>query len=216
MKIANRTQINADEHRFEEGWFKRLRIFAIFLLFVGSVAAILVVSGVFDPQPVGMLQVVVEPVGQMTVDGTRRVKWLDVQVPDGDFSVRGTAVYQSGNPDSLYGLAIGTDENYLAVAVSPLGYVTVQQSTITQSSVLSPQSFVPFQTWPHIRTGTMLNEIWVDVVGDEVTVRINRELLWMGEVEGAGRQVGIVGESFGETAVFDFQEIRLFWEENHE
>ena len=195
------------------GW---LRGTAVLLLCVMLTGILFIGTGVFDAQPVGVLQAVYRPFGQIDVGQSRRVVWLDAPLPHEDFSVRVTAVYQSGESDSLCGLAIGNDEGYLFVGVSPSGYVTVEQSTSPQSSVLSPQPLVPFQTWPHVHAGTEPNEIWIDVIGDEVTVRINRELLWAGEVAGAGGQVGVVVESFGETAVFDFPMLQLFWEAHHE
>ncbi|KAA3659334.1 MAG: hypothetical protein DWQ04_22625 [Chloroflexi bacterium] len=215
--------MNADERRFEEKWLQMLRGTAVSLLVLGIVGSFLVRSGLFDPKPVGELQESFQPVGKITVGEDRKVEWLDVTMPDGDFSVRGTAVYQSGSPDSLYGFLLGNETENIIVAVSPLGYVTIeqstvnnQQSTINQPPAHSPQSLFPFQTWPHVRTGTVPNEIWIDVIGNQVTVWLNRELLWVGEVDIVGRQIGVVGESFGETAVFDFKQIQLFWEENHE
>ena len=161
--------------------------------------ALLIGFGVFDPKPLGEVRwqksVEVVQIGA----GEREVLWLDEYV-SGVFSVRGTAVYQSGEKDIIYGLVLGDDDDYLAVAVSPLGYVTVWQSDIV---------LMPLQPWPHVHTGNGTNEFWVDVAGDGVTVWLNREVLWVGEVAVAGG-VGVIGESWGETAVIEFPTIELF------
>ena len=196
---------------------------AVFLLVFGVIGAIFVWSGIVDPKPIGELQVKISPVAKLLVDENRQIVWQDVSLPVDGFSVRETAVFQSGNADSFYGIAIGNVQNYLVVGVSPLGYAMIEQSTINSqqsttnnAQISKSQPHLPFQTWPHVRTGSTANEIWVDVVGDRVTVRLNRELLWIGDVDGLDGRVGIWGESFGETAVIDFQQLQLFWEVNHE
>lgn len=211
--MKNGTRKDAEGRRYQERNLQLLRGTTVTLLILGIVGSLLIHFGLFDPKPVGDLQVEIQPVAEMTVgDAQQQVDWLDVQLPDGDFSVVETAVYQTGSLDSLSGLAIGTKENHLIIATSPLGYVTIKQLIINNQQSIINQSPIPFQPWPHVKTSTTPNEIWVNVVGSEVTIRINRELLWVGEVEGIGRQVGIVGESFGETAVFDFPKLQLFWQ----
>lgn len=217
-------------------YFDQMRLLrgtAVFLLAVWLVGSFLISWGLFDPKPIGSVQAVYHPDVQTVATQSHRLNWLDVPLPDGAFSVRVTAVYQSGEPDSLYGLALGNDDDYFMAAVSPLGYVTVAQKTKNkkqstenkkqltinnQQLTINNQSspLFPLQPWPHVHTGTLPNEIWVDVVGEEVTVRINRELLWVGRIEAVDGQMGVVGVSFGETAVFDFQSLAWYQEENHE
>ena len=163
---------------------------------------ILIASGVFDPKPVGELQKTLPATTLAVEQPGQAIKWLDVPLPDGDFSVRGTAVFQSGNLDSGVGLALGDADDALVVAVSPLGYVLVQQAD---------EGLLPWQPWPHVNFEDAPNEIWIDVRGTEVTVRLNRELLWQGEHSLSTRSFGLFGERFEETAVYTFPTLELFW-----
>ncbi len=164
-------------------------------------AILLIASGMFDPQPVGEL-VWQENLQPMTVAAqTKQIEWLEQPVPDGPFSVRLTAVYEQGATDSGYGLILGDEAQNLLVAVSPLGYATIQQNG---------PALLPWQPWPHVRTQNTPNEIWLDWADDQLSVRLNRELLWVDDVEIPEGFLGLYGESFAETAVFDFESVELY------
>ena len=110
--------------------------------------------------------------------------------------------------DIGYGLVLGDDEAHVAVAVSPLGYLSVWQETGQETFVI-----FPWQTWPHVRRDLAANEIWLDIEEpDQVTIRLNRELLWVGEIDLPVGQIGVLTQSFGETAVVDFQKLQIFAE----
>ena len=176
------------------------------LLGTAVLLILLIASGVFDPKPVGELQKML-PATTLTVDQPgQTIRWLDEPLPAGDFSVRGTAVFQSGNLDSGIGLALGDAEQALVVAVSPLGYVLVRQG----DAVL-----LPWQPWPHVQLEENPNEIWIDVRGREVTVRLNRELLWQGSVDLISHRLGLFAEGFGETAVYTFPAIEIYYHEEY-
>jgi hypothetical protein len=128
-----------------------------------------------------------------------QVTWLE-EVTAASYSVRATAVHQSGELDMIYGLVLGSEMDYLAVAVSPLGYVSLWQGD---------RMLLPLQPWPHVHPGSQPNEIGVDVKKDQLTIRINREILWVGAVNMAG-SVGVMGQSWGEAAVIHFPSIQLF------
>lgn len=161
---------------------------------------ILIASGVFDPTPVGTRQTTL-PTAALTINQPgQTIRWLDEPLPEGDFSVRGTAVLQSGTPDSGVGLALGSDAEAFVVAVSPLGYVLVQQAG---------EPLLPWQPWPHVRPDDTANEIWIDVRGEAITVRLNRELLWQGNYSLSTRSLGLLSEGFGETAVYTFSTLEL-------
>lgn len=179
-----------------------LRGVLIGLLVTAVLLILLIASGVFDPKPVGELQKTL-PATTLAVDQPgQTIRWLDEPLPNGDFSVRGTAVFQSGNPDSGVGLALGDADDAFVVAVSPLGYVLVQQAD---------EARLPWQPWPHVKLNGASNEIWIDVRGTEVTVRLNRELLWQGEYSLSTRNLGLFGERFEATAVYTFPTLELFW-----
>ena len=218
MKIGNGTLKDADERGIDDKMLLLLQRTAVLLLLLAVSGSVVIGSGVFDPKPVGPLQMSAHPGTMIVLPGEIEMKWLEIALPAADFSVRETAVFRTGEPDSLFGLILGSDDIDLLIAVSPLGYVTInnQQPTTIQPSALSPQSSVlfPLQPWPHVGSRTAPNEIWVDVVDGEMTVRINRELLWTGPIEITPDRMGLFGQSFGETAVFDFQSAAVFSESN--
>ena len=172
----------------------------LLLLLVLAAGLALVSAGMFDPPLNGTVwRERPLPLSTQTIPPeSHTLVWLDEPLPDTDYSLRLTAVHQSGEPDAGYGLMVGSEGRSLAVLVSPLGYVTVR---------LGETAVVPWQPWPHVRTGMEPNEIWLNMGGVEgngrAAVRINRELLWTGEVGVLAGQVGLVGESHGrrETAV---------------
>jgi hypothetical protein len=121
------------------------------------------------------------------------------------YTLRVTAAHVDGEQDSSYGLAIGERDDPFIVAVSPLGYVTIEHKG---------SAILPWQPWPHVKTGNQPNEIWLDVrpmdTASQVTVRLNRELLWSGEIALSGSEPGLVVESFGGPTTADFSRLELF------
>ncbi|MCP4417140.1 MAG: hypothetical protein GY805_10985 [Chloroflexi bacterium] len=178
-----------------------LRAILGYLLATAVFFIILIAAGLFDPKPVGMLQTTLPDTNLTMSQPGPSMRWLKEPLPSSDFSVRGTAVWQSGSQDSGVGLALGSKAANLIVAVSPSGYVTVQKNGV---------ALLPWQPWPHVQLAAVPNEIWIDVRGEEVTVRINRELLWQGVYLFSARKLALFGENFGETAVFNFQTIQIY------
>lgn len=182
---------------------------ALLLLAALAGGVALVSAGLFDP-PLNGTTVRERPLPAHTIPAHGRfLTWLDEPLPPTNYTLRLTAVHQSGEPDVGYGLIVGDDSNGLTVLVSPLGYVTVR---------LGETAVVPWQPWPHVQTGTEPNEIWLNVGGVEgngrAAVRINRELLWAGEVAGEigelSGQMGLVGENYGgETAVVAWEKLEI-------
>ena len=198
-----------------------LRWTAVLLLIAAVIAISLTAAGTFDPRPNGTEQWQRLLPAETIPAHSRRLVWLDQPLPDQAYSVRLTAAYRSGELDIGYGLVLGTNNEYLAAAVSPPGYVAIWQVTSEQlllnSSRSRPLAFIiPWQPWPHVRTGAETNELWVDVdradnsTNERITVRINREWLWSGEVEILEGQIGLWVESFGEAAVLNSQRLQLF------
>ena len=183
--------------------------------FVGLVVAtaviiLLILAGVNDPKPNGELMVERRVFPQIVAPQAPRITWLEESIPAGDYSVRLTAVQEAGETgrgmDVGYGLVLGNDDAHVAVSVSPLGYLSVWQEVGDETQVI-----FPWQTWPHVGRELAENEIWLDVDdSDQLTIRINREFLWEGEIEPLSGQIGVIAESFGETAVVDFQTVHIF------
>jgi hypothetical protein len=115
----------------------------------------------------------------------------------------------SGETDSAYGLLLGQGNETMAVAVSPLGYVAIWKAASPESA--QPAQFLlPWQTWPHVRTGDRENEILVNRDGDKISVRVNRERLWEGgEFEPIDR-AGFFVASYGGEAVVDLTSVEIF------
>lgn len=184
--------------------WRGLGLAAVMLLLL-SVATIATISaGIVDPGPAG------SPVARHTL-GSRQIEageerriWI-AGVPAGAYTVRLTAAHGGGEPDSGYGLILGNDDSYFVAALSPLGYAAVweQQGEVREMRL-------PWQPWPHVETGTTSNEIQVDVTGEAVTVRINRELLWEGRSSLPDPSAGIFLQSFGQAATVDFRAISFY------
>jgi hypothetical protein len=179
--------------------FTAVLLLVITLLIVGLIA-----SGVFDPSPFGQ-SLWHEDLSKMAVEPlSRQVSWIESETPQLPFTVRLTAAYGSGEYDSAYGLVLGDEESFFSVAVSPLGYLAIWETTSSDAYYLN------WQTWPHVQKDHGTNEIWLDIEGDRAQVRINREWLWEGNIEVQGRHIGILGESFGEEVIIEFESLKLF------
>ncbi len=180
-----------------------LRLTAVIILITAVVAIFLISQGLFDPKPLGE-EAWQQTVGQQTVvAGERRLTWLAHPPLPPAYSLRLTAVFQEGERDSAYGLLLGDEhEGWTAVTVSPLGNVAVWQERGGERTYFRDPA--PF---PHVRPAA--NEIWVDMADGQMTLRLNREWVWAGPAT-PGKQMGLIVESWGETAVVQFQKIQLF------
>lgn len=186
-----------------------LRWAAVILGVTAVLFFLLIALGVFNPQPLGQQTWTAEPLTLMIPAADRQITWLAEPLPTGSFTVRGMVIHQSGELDSGAGLVLADEDTAVTIAISPLGYVTIQQTEpITDFRILNSE--MPWQPWPHVHTGSEPNEIWVDMDDGQMRVRINRELLWTGDLPFQPTRAGVYGESFGGTAVFDFQQITLF------
>ena len=129
-------------------------------------------------------------------------EWLREEVPAGAFSLRLVAAGSASELFVGYGVAIGRPDNYLAVLVSPTGYVSM---TPAPGRDFRNQ----WHTWPHIKQSN--NEIQIDYRAEnQLTIRINRELFWQGEWVLGGQQIGLVAQGFEGEAVIDFQSLTLW------
>ena len=138
---------------------KVLRWGFVVVVAVTAVIVLLILSGVNDPKPIGALVGERPLFPQIIAPEAPRLTWLEEPVPTGNTTVRLTAAQEEGHGmDIGYGLILGDDDTHLAVAVSPLGYVSVWQQTIDETDVI-----FPWQPWPHVGRDSDPNEIWVDV-----------------------------------------------------
>ncbi len=175
------------------------------MLVLAAMLGGLILAGVFDP-PLNGTTVRERPLTPQLIipAAAHTLTSLDESLPATNYSVRLTAAYQSGETDIGYGLRLGDAGRGLRVKVSPLGYAQV---------MVGATAVLPWQPWPHVHTGATPNEIWVNVGGVEgngrVAVRLNRELLWAGPARLVAGPVGLVGESYGETAVVEWQKLTI-------
>lgn len=185
---------------------RSITVAAVLLTLAAGITIALIALGAFDPRPVGP-QTAVDSLSPLPVAaGESAWVWQERPLPAGDFSIRLTAALASGETDCVYGVALGSGAEGVIAAVSPLGYVTLQRQTGDDD----PTVLLPLQPWPHVRGGTAVNELWLDVIGDQLTVRVNQELLWSGSIALPGRRVGLFAHSYGETAVIDFRTLRVY------
>lgn len=186
----------------------------VVLLAATAVTLFLILSGVFDPKPLGELVLERPLFPQIIAPQAPQLNWLEQPIPAGSYTIRLTvAQEESPGTDIGYGLVLGSDDAHVAVAVSPLGMLSVWQTNGAETEII-----LPWQTWPHVARNQEPNEIWLDVedsgevANGRLTIRINREFLWEGEIEPVSGRIGLLGESFGETAVVDFQTLQIFEE----
>lgn len=182
-----------------------LRWLAALIWGTAVITILLILAGVFDPKPVGDLAWQQSLTRQSIPRESSQIIWLDETISSVPFTVRLTAAYASGEKDIGYGMVIGNEGHYAAVFVSPLGYAAISQKKLANEAAFY---VFPWQTWPHIKEGK--NEIWIDVLEDQISVRINREILWAGDLAVDPGRLGLAVESFGETAVVDFQKLELY------
>ncbi|KPK05196.1 MAG: hypothetical protein AMJ56_16285 [Anaerolineae bacterium SG8_19] len=202
--------MNPDEELPPLAW-RWLSILAVILLLVIVSGIGLISAGVFDPKPLGSAKVEY-PLNPVDIQGnSQELNWIENQISLAMFTVRLTASRLRGEVDIAYGLAIGDKNDYLVVAVSPLGYYSIWRGSDLASQTENNQVIESWQTWPHVRTDENDNEIWIDVQNDRITsIRINREILWQEPLPIHSRGIGLWVQSFGEPAVIDFQKIELF------
>lgn len=199
----------------EQMWPRWLRLAALGLATGIAGLLALIITGVFDPKPAGP-PAASAPIGPVEVAaGAETSQWVPAVRRSAErrpISWRLLAAHRAGELDSGYGLMVGDDARALVVAVSPLGYASIwEQHGLGQAQDLV---HLPWQTWPHVATGSALNELWLDVtpVGgqDEITVRINREVLWRGSVTQIGPHAGWWAASFGGAVNVDFRQLTRF------
>ena len=118
-----------------------MRLTAVLLLLTILLLVGFTASGWGDPHPLGELTQTLQP-GTMAIPAKgEQVAWLETEPLGERFSVRLTAAYQFGERDIGYGLLLGTLHTTTAIKLSPLGYLTIAQSPI--SNPQSPISLLP-------------------------------------------------------------------------
>lgn len=184
-----------------------LKLAAITLALVTLSVAGLIAAGFFDPQPAGRQRLTL-PLSPLSLSPTAdELIWLDLPPLPDNFSLRLTAGHRAGDMDAAYGLVIGQESQAVAILLSPLGYAAIQQ--IEEGE---PAGYLlPWQPWPHVKSGQADNEIWLDMIDGEISVRINRELLWRDAAPTSRPyRAGLIGSAFGDAAIIQFHRIEIF------
>lgn len=197
---------HSDDNGLPAHTWRVLGVAAVGLLLSATIAIGMISSGIFDPKPVGSLQVQAEPGDRAVGAGETRIEWLEPRTPAA-FTVRLRAAYGRGERDVGYGLALGGPQRHLVAGVSPLGYVSVWET-----DSMGPIVRMPWQTWPHVRLQRTPNEIQIDVRDGEASVRLNRELLWQGPWTVAANGLGLYAESFSGPTVVRFVDLQVYYE----
>lgn len=180
---------------------------SVVLVLVATATMIgLISAGVFDPRPVGQSLGEIS-LQEISLDSEEsRLIWLEHSAVAPDFSLRMTAALSGGELDSGYGLVLGSEDSYLAVAFSPVGYVSFWRQDGDRLD-----NIIPWRTWPHVRHGQEENELWVDVKASTLTsIRTNGEILWQGDEAVSGEEIGLWAQTFDGPATFDFRRLEIF------
>jgi hypothetical protein len=202
--------MDPDEEMPPLAW-RWLSIIAVLLLIVVAGGIGLISAGVFDPKPLGTAKDEF-PLNHMEIPGNgQELNWIERRYPLEIFTVRLTAAKKTGETDVAYGLALGDEDNFLVIAISPLGYYSIWRGSNLTGRLQKSQVVEPWQTWPHIRVENNPNEIWIDIQNKRITtIRINREILWQGSLSIEDGSIGLWAQSFGEPAHIDFQKMEVF------
>lgn len=202
--------MNPEEEMPPLAW-RWLSIIAVFLLFIIVGGIGLISAGVFDPKPLGTTKVEFPLNTIQITPNDQELKWIEGQFQSEVFTVRLTASKLNGETDVAYGLALGNEDNFLIVAVSPLGYYSIWRGSNQTGRPEKNQVVEPWQTWPHVRLDDNPNEIWIDVQNEQITsIRINREILWQEPLPIQDGGIGLWSQSFGGPADIDFQKVEIF------
>src|SRR5579859_1358635 len=112
--------------------------------------------------------------------------------PAGDYTLEVAGAAQSGESVAAYGLLYDwqDDQHFSALFINGNGYAEAYQQVGG-----SRQTLFEWQEWPHILFGTDANRVRVDVRGQNVTLRINDELLATGPRAAARGQLGLAARS---------------------
>jgi hypothetical protein len=205
--------MNEQINQPDKAWdWSRLALVAVLVLAILGI--ILVSSGVVDPKPTGgyLASIALTPLD--LEPGESRISWLpEPSLGDLD-TIRLHASLRAGSLDSAYGLAIGDRTDSIIITVSPTGYLAVERRLAADRSQPKTMQILGWQPWPHVRKHMDQNEIWVEIVDDDITtIRINRELLWNQEIPVKGSKVGLFGQSFSESAMIEFQTMEYYFGE---
>lgn len=198
-----------ERSEFSWRWLRRIGILVLLAIPAGI---ILISSGLFDPRPLGNLEDEYQLEHLLVEAGSSILIWLDEPIISGPMTLRLLAAREQGETDVAYGMAIGKDEDKVIVALSPVGYVTIQR-WLVNSGTVEVEQYIPWQTWPHIQTGDLENEIWIDIEKGVLTsIRVNRELLWQGEIQLTGNRIGLSAESYGGSTEVNFETLKHFYQ----
>lgn len=140
---------------------------------------IIILSGIFAPRPKGERvafegktrhdlnshsQFEVSPFSE--IDGLESATSIDILAQ--------FALQERSDANAEAGIGLKTDQIHFKVTVSTSGVLTLYRD----GEILSPAA--PF---PHIRLNGHTNELWLHLEPDgSGTIRINRELAWVGEI----------------------------------
>ncbi len=199
-----------------------LRLAALGFMLTAVLFLALIAAGVMDPQPIGHLVWTQKPGAKSAVGQAPTLTWVTPALQASNFTVRSVITHQSGDVDSGAGIALGDNCTAVLVVLSPLGYVSIQpivparqgEGALACQTKPDPPTdpLLLWQPWPHVHQGQAPNDVWVDIKDGQMWVRVNRELLWTGQAPLQPEQIGLYVESFGDTAVYTFQELQLFAE----
>jgi hypothetical protein len=133
--------------------------------------------------------------GALLADFTAPGQWSAglAERPAGDFTFEITAAQSAGEIGAQYGLVFNwrDETHYSAVLINGNGYAEAYRL-----DGATRQDWFQWQEWPNILLGMQGNRVRLDVRGQQVTARVNDELLAQFEAETHGL-IGMMAVSQG-------------------
>ena len=151
-------------------WLDRNIVVVLICLIV---AIGLIAAGVFDPRPIGTVQVLVEGEMISAENPAGNVQWF-ATVPAASFSVRSRLTMELATDyhetPQAYALVVGEPDRWQAIAIDPTsGFLSRYWVESGTQRIIEP-----WRTWAHVEMHPT-HELWVDVVDGQLNLRINRE-----------------------------------------
>jgi hypothetical protein len=179
---------------------RKIRVVTIFAAIIALSAVIAIALGLFDPPLPDQKWLQEQVVLSVSAENSPQTIVLD-SLPAKSRGVRLIGKWVGGERDSGYGILLGSANDHIGLAVSPLGYATIWEVDDT--------IHMPWQPWVHVASEDEANEFWFDWSGDELILRLNREIIWRQPKNGfcdRSCEMAVWGTTFGDSAEFQFED----------
>lgn len=187
---------------------RRINYAAVLILIFTILSIGMIAIGFNDPASRRQLQIRSQPTTLVIPGGDQKIQWMADDFSGPISAIRLSGAYEKGEEDSAYGIALDLGDHHLLVAVSPLGYLAIIERW---EDLAGYQEIfhLKWQTWPHVQYLREANEFWIEVEGNQINVRLNREQLWSGNLLSEIQGIGLFGESYGQEVTIKFNALEV-------